>query len=164
METPETSLTSEYPKVRNQVVLAGGLLIAFDVAGVTIDGPLPLLKMRVEDPAAVGWALLAIVTYCLIRMALEWQRLPACERRRLHRRIDAALTGLIGVSSVVVFILPPGFDIGLSWGATLWAMIALLPGLVAGILLSALVPLLFVMWLKVWRSKGCSHDAAAHSQ
>lgn len=103
-----------YHRARTLVIVCVGLILLWEF-GVTFDGPLPLLGVRVRQTAAIPYIIACVLAYSVVRLLIEWVQSDVDRRRRLVSRIDltvtltlaAAASWLILSKLISFFELPP---------------------------------------------------------
>lgn len=102
-EHPE-ALTEAYHKARKQFGLFSGLLIAWELIGVDLENFAPY-EVKLKNPEAAPFVLLALVVYFAIRTGIEWHQCDEERRRRQVSRLDLALSYGLGAMSVFLCVL-----------------------------------------------------------
>jgi hypothetical protein len=98
-------LTEAYQKARAHYAVAAGLLLSWDLVGLTIEATQEVagVKIQMAAPQAAPFAILAVMLYCSIRTAIEWYQCDPVRRRLPWPQVDVTLGHALGVAAISLF-------------------------------------------------------------
>lgn len=103
------ALTEGFQKARKAYGVAAGLLLAWELVGITLSGS-DRWPATLETPEAAPFVLAALVVYFGIRVSLEWLQCHPERRKRLAARTDFTLSHIIGVASLTTYAVQQAIE------------------------------------------------------
>lgn len=99
-------LTESWHKARRSYGLFSGLLLAWELVGISIDeAPLDNVKIRLTNPQAAPLVLIALVLYFALRSIIEWYQCDSQRRRSLPARLDWLLSHMLALAATGTFAI-----------------------------------------------------------
>lgn len=107
-------LTDQYYAARKQLGLFSGLLIVWELVGISIpEAPLENVKVTLRTPSAARIVLIALVVYFTVRLLIEWFQCNLHRRLSPVSRIDVFFALGISVTALGVTAVQELLDIQL---------------------------------------------------
>jgi hypothetical protein len=105
-KTPE--FNAEYHRARRNLTLSGGILLAWEFAGLELQNsaalPLTGISVTIRNPQVVPSILSCLVLFFSIRLFIEWKHSNIIRRSDIFSRADLTLAYSIAIIGVLIFL------------------------------------------------------------
>lgn len=129
----------KYETNRKYLLVFGALLIGYSLLGISFDGQIPFVNIKLEDKGRISLVMFVVVLYFFVYTVYTWLRLSKEKRSKFDLAVCVNV-GLLAMIPTVIWIFNL---IDITWSKALLAFGLLLSGIIFGVTFSFLVAIVF---------------------